>query len=111
MKKLLLSAMIVSSSIVAGTAQSSFDDVYSCVNPLFDGLTSCFSTNDVTGRYSGGGSTLYFQADAGIQYSQMSGCVDNYNKDRIYCPTAPLLVLGSGTKVKKTDTASRISNK
>ena len=102
MKKVLLSAMIVSGSIVLVTAQTSVSDVYSCVNPLYNTLTVCFESNDVTGRYSGGGSTLYFQSDAGIQYSQMSGCVDNYNKDRIYCPTAPLLVLGSGTKVKKT---------
>ena len=111
MKKVLLSVMIVSSSIVVGSAQSSFDDVYSCVNPLFNKLTMCFESNDVTGHYSGGGNTLYFQADAGIQYSQMSTCVDNYNKDRTSCPTAPLLVLGSGTKVKKTDSASRINNK
>ena len=94
--------MIVSSSIVVGTAQSSFDDVYSCVNPLFNTLTVCFETNDVTGRYSGGGNTLYFQADAGIQYSQMSGCVDNYNKDRVYCPTAPMLLLGTSQKAKKS---------
>jgi len=102
MKKLLFSAMIVSSSIVVGTAQSSFDDAYSCVNPLFNTLTLCFETNDVTGRYSGGGNTLYFQADAGILYSQMSGCVDNYNKDRVYCPTAPMLMIGSSQKIKKS---------
>jgi len=102
MKKLLISAMIVSSSIVVGTAQSSLDDEYSCVNPLFSTLTVCFESNDVTGRYSGGGNTLYFLADAGVQYSQLSGCVDNYNKDRVYCPPAPLLVLGSNQKLKKT---------
>lgn len=109
MKKLLLTAVILSGSIAAGTAQSSVSDAYSCVNPLFNSLTFCFESNDVTGRYNGGGSTLYFQADAGIQYSQMSACVDNYNKDRVVCPTAPLLVLGSSSKVKKTATA-RIGN-
>lgn len=102
MKKLILSAMLMTSVITIANSQTSVSDVYSCVNPLFDNLTGCFASNDVTGRYSGGGSTLYFQADAGIQYSQMSGCVENYNKDRTYCPTAPLLVLGSSTKKKKT---------
>lgn len=100
-KKLLL-ATLVTISVNAGKAQTGVNDVYSCVNPLFEGLTMCFTTNDVTGRYSGSGNTLYFQADAGVQYSQISICVDNYNKDRIYCPTAPLLMLGTSVKKKKT---------
>lgn len=83
-------------------SQSSVDDIYSCVNPLFNNLTNCFSVNDVTGRFSGGGNTLFFQADAGVQYTQMSNCVDNYNKDRVVCPTSPLIVLGSSSKKKKT---------
>jgi len=102
MKKILISAMIISSSIVVGTAQSSFEDAYSCVTPLFNTLTVCFESNDVTGKFSGSGQTLYFQADAGIQYTQLSGCVDNYNKDRLTCPTAPLLLLGSVQKIKKS---------
>ena len=100
-KKLLLVAL-VTVSVNAGKAQPGVNDIYSCVNPLFNGLTFCFESNDVTGRYSGSGNTLYFQADAGVQYSQMSTCVDNYNKDRIYCPTAPLLMLGTSVKKKKT---------
>lgn len=94
--------MFVASAITMSKSQTGVSDVYGCVNPLYDNLTVCFSSNDVTGRYSGGGSVLYFQADAGIQYTQMSTCVDNYNKDRIVCPTAPLLVLGSCSKKKKT---------
>lgn len=102
MKKTFLLVMLITGFISISNSQTGVNDIYSCVNPLFDNLTVCFSTNDVTGRYTGGGSTLYFQADAGIQYTQLSGCVDNYNKDRIYCPTAPMLVLGSGAKKKKT---------
>jgi hypothetical protein len=101
MKKLLLSVMFAASATTISNSQT-IDDAYSCVNPLYNTLTSCFSTNDVTGRYSGGGNTLYFQADAGVQYNQLSGCVDNYNKDRVYCPTAPLLILGTSQKAKKT---------
>lgn len=94
--------MFIVSTITISKSQTGIDDVYSCVNPLFDQLTICFASNDVTGRYTGGGSTLYFQLDAGITYGQFSPCVDGYNKDRIYCPTAPLLVIGSSTKIKKT---------
>lgn len=93
--------MFVTSVASISTSQNTVNDVYSCVNPLFTTLTTCFDTNDVTGRYSGGGNTLYFQSDAGIQFSQMDGCVTNYNKDRISCPTAPLLILGSSVKKKK----------
>lgn len=102
MKKIILTVLLFTSVFSITSSQTSVDDAYSCVNPLFNTLTGCFAANDVTGRYSGGGSTLYFQADAGIQYTQMEGCVLNYNKDRAYCPTAPLLVLGSSTKKKKT---------
>lgn len=102
MKKLILSLVFVASAIGMSKSQTSVGDVYSCVNPLYDNLTMCFASNDVTGRYSSGGSVLYFQADAGIQYTQISGCVDNYNKDRVVCPTAPLLVLGGSAKKKKT---------
>jgi hypothetical protein len=102
MRKLILSAMLIAGSMNISKSQSSVDDIYSCVNPLFNNLTDCLFTNDVSGRYSGGGSVLFFQPDAGIQYSQMSGCIENYNKDRVVCPTAPLLVIGNGQKKKKT---------
>lgn len=101
MKKVILTVMFVAGAMSISNSQTNVNDIYSCVNPLFNTLTDCFTSNDVSGRYSGGGSTLYFQADAGIQYSQMDGCVTNYNKDRITCPTAPLLVLGSNKKTKK----------
>lgn len=82
-------------------SQTSVSDVYDCVNQHYSNLTTCFETNDVSGRYSGSGSILYFQPDAGILYNQVSSCVDNYNKDRLVCPTAPLLVIGNGDKKKK----------
>lgn len=102
MKKLIVSVMVIASSITITNSQSSISDSYNCVNQHFQNLTQCFSTNDVTGIYNGGGNILYFQPDAGIQYSQINGCVDNYNKDRVVCPTAPLLVLGTNQKKKKT---------
>lgn len=101
MKKIVLTVMVLVSTLNITTSQTSINDVYSCVNQHFNNLTYCFDANDVTGRYTGGGNTLYFQADAGITYNQMSTCVENYNKDRVVCPTAPLLVLGSSMKKKK----------
>lgn len=101
MKKLILTAMLMTGVMSISKSQSSIDGIYSCVNPLFDNLTNCFSVNDVTGRFSGGGNMLFFQSDVGVQYTQMAYCVDNYNKDRVNCPTSPLLVLGSSSKKKK----------
>jgi len=101
MKKLVLTVALIASAVVATNSQTTIDDAYACVNGHFTNLTQCFSTNDVTGRYSGGGNTLYFQPDAGIVYTQISTCVENYNKDRMSCPTAPLLVLGTCSKKKK----------
>jgi len=101
MKKIILSVMFIVSTINISNSQSSLSDTYSCVNPLFETLTNCFNVSDVTGTYRGTGSTLYFKPDEGIQYTQYSPCVDNYNKDRVICPTAPLLVIGSMTKTKK----------
>jgi hypothetical protein len=101
MKKLILSFMFIVGTMNISNSQNTIEDVYSCVNSHFTNLTQCFELNDVTGRYSGGGNTLYFQPDAGIIYSQLNTCVDNYNKDRVTCPTAPLLILGSSSKKKK----------
>ena len=94
--------MFVTGVINLSNSQNTIEDVYSCVNSHFITLTQCFESNDVTGRYSGGGNILYFQSDAGITYNQVSTCVENYNKDRVLCPTAPLLILGTSNKSKKT---------
>jgi lipopolysaccharide export system protein LptC len=102
MKRLILSMMFVAGAIGITNSQSTIDNAYNCVNSHFTNLTQCFESNDVTGRYSGGANTLYFQADAGVTYTQVSTCVDNYNKDRVSCPTAPLLLLGTSQKSKKT---------
>jgi len=102
MKKLIFTLAIVSSAVLIGNGQG-VGNSYACVNSMYNQLSVCFDSQDVTGRFAGTGSTLYFQSDAGIKYEQMSGCVINYNKDRITCPAAPLLVLGNGAKKKKVD--------
>lgn len=101
MKKLILSVMFFTGVMNISNSQTTMDDAYSCVNGHFTNLTLCFEANDATGRYSGGGNTLYFQPDAGVTYTQVGTCVDDYNKDRVTCPTAPLLVLGNSVKKKK----------
>lgn len=102
MKKIILTVMFIAGAMNISNSQTNLDDAYNCVNGHFNNLTFCFESNDVTGRYSGGGNTLYFQPDAGISYNQFSTCVENYNKDRVTCPVAPLLVIGNGAKKKKT---------
>lgn len=102
MKNLIFTLLLIIGVINMTNSQSTLDDQYSCVNTHFENLTQCFLTNDVTGVYRGTGSTLYFQPDAGISYTQFSPCVDSYNKDRLVCPIAPLLVVGSSPKTKKT---------
>lgn len=102
MKKTILTVMFITGVINISNSQSSIDDIYNCVNGHYDNLNICFTSNDVTGIFRGTGTTLYFQPDAGVQYNQFSTCVDNYNKDRLTCPVAPLLVVGTSTKTKKT---------
>ena len=102
MKKLIFIFTIVSSSVVIGNGQG-LGNSTACVNSMFNVLTSCFDAQDVTGTFRGTGSTLYFQSDAGVKYEQMSGCVTNYNKDRISCSAAPMLVLGNGAKKKRVE--------
>ena len=82
-------------------SQTNISDVYSCVNGHYGNLNTCLLTNDVTGIFQGTGSILYFQPDQGVTYNQYGTCVDNYNKDRVTCPTAPLLVIGTSQKKKK----------
>ena len=101
MKKVILSIMFVAGTINISSSQSTIDDIYNCVGGHYTNLTQCFSNNDVTGRYVGSGNILYFQPDAGISYNQVSPCVDTYNKDRLTCPIAPLLVIGNSDKKKK----------
>jgi len=102
MKKIVLTVALIASVITATNSQTSISDTYTCVNSHYENLNICFLAGDVTGVFRGTGSTLYFQPDAGVTYNQFYPCVDNYNKDRVTCPTAPLLVIGSGTKTKKT---------
>lgn len=102
MKKLILTVMLMTGVMGVSNSQSTLDDTYSCVNGHYENLNLCFLTNDVTGIFRGTGTTLYFQPDAGITYGQFGPCVDNYNKDRLTCPIAPMLVIGSMTKTKKT---------
>lgn len=101
MKKIVLTVALIASALIATNSQT-LDDTYSCVNGHYENLNICFLAGDVTGTFRGTGSTLYFQPDAGVTYTQFAPCVDNYNKDRVTCLTAPLLVIGSGTKTKKT---------
>ena len=84
-----------------GTGQG-FDSFYDCSPPLLSSLQSCFNNNDVTGTFSGGGATIYFQYTPGIPYGQVNSCVVQYNHNRSSCPTAPLVVIGTSTKVKKS---------
>jgi hypothetical protein len=100
MKKLILTASLIVSVFTIATSQSTIDDQYSCVNQHYSNLTNCFQVNDVTGTYTGSGSILYFQPSAGIRFEQFNPCVDTYNKDRVSCPTSPLLVVGQSRKKK-----------
>lgn len=103
MKKIILSAILLTGVLSISNSQT-LNDSYSCVNSQYENLNICFVTNDVTGVFRGTGTTLYFQPDAGITYGQFSPCVDSYNKDRLNCPSAPLLVVGNMSKSKRTIT-------
>lgn len=100
MKKVILTLMLLTGVLSISNSQS-LGDSYDCINSQYENLNLCFVSSDVTGTFRGTGSTLYFQPDAGITYGQFSPCVDNYNKDRVTCPAAPLLVIGSMKTKKK----------
>lgn len=87
--------------VMSMSNSQSLSDSYDCINGHYENLNTCFMSNDVTGVFRGTGNTLYFQPDAGITYGQFSPCVENYNKDRVTCPAAPLLVVGSMSKSKR----------
>lgn len=95
--------MLMVSTITISNSQT-LGDSFDCVNGQYQNLNLCFMSSDVTGVFRGTASTLYFQPDAGITYGQFSPCVDNYNKDRVTCPAAPLLVVGSMSKSKRVVT-------
>lgn len=101
MRKIILTTLVSLIAPILGTGQD-FDSFYDCTPPLLANLQSCFDNNDVTGTFTGGGSTIYFQATPGIPYGQVNSCVVQYNHNRTSCPTAPLVVIGSGTKTKKS---------
>jgi len=100
MKKLILTAILMTGVMSISNSQS-LGDSFDCVNGQYETLNLCFMSSDVTGTFRGTASTLYFQPDAGINYGQYAPCVDNYNKDRVTCAAAPLLVIGSASKKKK----------
>ena len=99
-KKLLMLPIIILLPIL-GTGQG-FDSLHDCAPPLLANLQSCFNNNDVTGTFTGGGSTIYFQYTPGIPFGQVNSCVVQYNHNRNSCPTAPLVIIGSSPKTKKT---------
>lgn len=101
MKKVILTVMLMTGVMSILNSQS-LGDSFDCVNGQYENLNLCFLSSDVTGTFRGTASTLYFQPDAGVTYGQFAPCVDNYNKDRVTCPAAPLLVVGSATKSKRT---------
>lgn len=62
MKKLIFTLAIVSSAAIIGNGQS-IGNSYACVNSMYTQLNVCFDSQDVTGRFVGSGSTLYFQSE------------------------------------------------
>lgn len=100
MKKLIVFSAFIGLLIpVSSNSQNSEEGGGgSCAQSLGNTLLACFSGNDVTGQWYGGGSTLYFAPDAGIPYGQVNSCVVQYNNARSSCPGAPLVVIGGAKK-------------
>lgn len=102
MKNVILTTTLFLGMTFVSSSQTTISDMYNCVNEKYSTLTQCLTSNDATGMYIGSGSILYFQPDVGVTYNQVFPCVDSYNKDRVDCETAPLLIIGNGVKKKKT---------